>query len=98
MYELYLNFIDAINTFVALDTINKNGGFNVSQSINAVVQKKRIFDAIAASSIICNSTGVETSNSAATWSLHDLIFFLENKQMTSCTEEEARLIIQVRDI
>lgn len=73
----------------------KNGGSNLVQSINSIVQKKRIFDAIAASSIISNSTGVETSKTAATWSVHDLINFIENKQMMLCTEEEAQTLIEV---
>lgn len=74
---------------------NKNGGLNFLQPTSVAVQKKRIFDAIAASSIISNGTGVETSKSAATWSTHDLINFITNKQMGSCTEEEARTIIRV---
>jgi hypothetical protein len=65
------------------------------QPTSTVVQKKRIFDAIAASSIISNSSGVETSRSAATWTINELIHFLENKQMTPCTEKEARILIQV---
>lgn len=74
---------------------SRDGGKNLVQPTNAVVQKKRIFDAIAASSIISNNSGVETSRSAATWTIHDLMCFLENKQMTSCSQEEARLLIQV---
>lgn len=80
---------------LASNGTSKNGGQNFMQITNTVIQKKRIFDAIAASSIISNSSGVETSRSAATWTINDVINFVENKQMTSCTEEEARILIQV---
>lgn len=75
--------------------MNKNGGPIIVQPNNTAVQKKRIFDAIAASSIISNGTGVETSKSAATWSATDLTNFIVNRQLGSCTEEKARAIIQV---
>lgn len=81
--------------FIVSNINNKNGGSGFLQPTNATVQKKRIFDAIAASSIISNGTGVETSKSAATWSVNDVVNFLVNKQMTPCTEEEALELIQV---
>lgn len=81
--------------FIAINTINKNGGPNFLQPNNPTVQKKRIFDAIAASSIISNGTGVETSKSAATWSTNDLVNFIVNRQLGSCTEGKARTLIQV---
>lgn len=81
---------DIIRLFLASNMLsNKINGANV------IVQKKRIFDAIAASSIISNSTGVETSKAATTWTVHDLMNFIENKQLMSCTEEEAQMIIEV---
>jgi len=85
-----------IYIFIGSSSINRNIGHNFVRTIDATTQKKRIFDAIAASSIISNCTGVETSQSAATWSINDLINFLENKQMVTCTEDEARILIQVR--
>ncbi|VVC34658.1 Hypothetical protein CINCED_3A005174 [Cinara cedri] len=60
------------------------------------IERRRIFDAIAASSIMCNSSGVETSNMAATWTLRNLMYFLQVKQLQSpeSVEIEARMIIQ----
>lgn len=84
-----------VNIFIGSSSINRNIGQNFVQPIDATVQKKRIFDAIAASSIISNCTGVETSQSAATWSVNDLMHFLESRQMITCTEDEARMLIQV---
>jgi len=86
------------NIFVGSSSINRNIGHIVVQPIDAKTQKKRIFDAIAASSIIYNCTGVETSQSAATWSVHDIINFMETRQMVTCTEDEARTLIQVKYI
>lgn len=86
------------NIFVGSSSINRQIGHNIAQPIDAKTQKKRIFDAIAASSIISNCTGVETSQSAATWSVNDLINFMETRQMVTCTEDEARTLIQVKYI
>jgi len=84
-----------VNIFTGSSLINKNIGNNCVQPIDATIQKKRIFDAIAASSIISNCTGVETSQSAATWSINVLINFLQSRQMVPCTEDDAKILIQV---
>ncbi|XP_046688497.1 uncharacterized protein LOC124374291 isoform X3 [Homalodisca vitripennis] len=56
-------------------------------------QKKKIFDAIAASSIISNCAGVDTSKSQVI-TLPNFVKFLETKQMEHRTEEEVKELIQ----
>lgn len=59
-----------------------------------VQQKKKIFDAIAASSIISNCAGVDTSKSQVI-TLANFMNFLETKQMEHRTEDEVKELIQV---
>lgn len=59
-----------------------------------VQQKKKVFDAIAASSIISNCAGVDTSKSQVI-TLTNFVKFLETKQMEHRSEEEVRELIQV---
>ncbi|XP_050529538.1 uncharacterized protein LOC126899057 isoform X2 [Daktulosphaira vitifoliae] len=75
-------------------TMKNNNSIDNLYTMNTSVQKKRIFDAIAASSIVSNCAGVETFKPVAAWSMGDFLNFMENKQMTPCTEKEARHIIQ----
>ncbi|XP_075223466.1 1-phosphatidylinositol 4,5-bisphosphate phosphodiesterase epsilon-1-like isoform X4 [Lycorma delicatula] len=56
-------------------------------------QKKKIFDAITASSIICNCAGVDTSKSQVI-TLANFQKFLESKQMEQYTEDEVKDLIK----
>ncbi len=62
-----------------------------------MVQKKKIFDAITAASIISNSAGVDTSRSQII-TLSNFRKFLETKQFESLSEPETITLIQVRII
>lgn len=58
------------------------------------MQKKKIFDAIATSSIVTNCAGVDTSKSQVI-TLNNFAKFLETKQLEQHTEEEVKELIQV---
>jgi len=55
--------------------------------------KKKIFDAIAAASIVSNCAGVDTSKSQVI-TVANFTKFLETRQMESHSEEEIRMLIQ----
>nr|XP_024217236.1 1-phosphatidylinositol 4,5-bisphosphate phosphodiesterase epsilon-1 [Halyomorpha halys] len=57
------------------------------------MQKKKIFDAIATSSIVTNCAGVDTSKSQVI-TLSNFAKFLETKQLEQHTEEEVKELIQ----
>ncbi|XP_073996296.1 uncharacterized protein isoform X2 [Rhodnius prolixus] len=57
------------------------------------MQKKKIFDAIATSSIVTNCAGVDTSKSQVIM-LNNFAKFLETKQLEQHTEEEVKELIQ----
>ena len=57
------------------------------------MQKKKIFDAIATSSIVTNCAGVDTSKSQVI-TLNNFAKFLETKQLELHTEEEVKDLIQ----
>nr|CAD7406530.1 unnamed protein product [Timema poppensis] len=60
---------------------------------SANLQKKKIFDAIAAASIVANCAGVDTSKSQMI-TLATFTKFLETRQMELRSEEEVRSLIQ----
>ncbi|XP_067003645.2 1-phosphatidylinositol 4,5-bisphosphate phosphodiesterase epsilon-1 isoform X2 [Anabrus simplex] len=57
------------------------------------LQKKKIFDAIAAASIVSNCAGVDTSKSQVI-TLSAFTKFLETRQMEQRTEEEVKALVQ----
>jgi hypothetical protein len=63
---------------------------------SANLQKKKIFDAIAAASIVSNCAGVDTSKSQVI-TLATFVKFLETRQMEQHTEDEVKALIQVSD-
>lgn len=68
--------------------------FDYKSSAN--LQKKKIFDAIAAASIVCNCAGVDTSKSQVI-TLATFVKFLETRQMEQHSEDEVKALIQVSD-
>lgn len=58
-------------------------------------EKKVIYDAISAASIISNCAGVDTSKSKVI-TLGSFSKFLETKQLEALSEEEVKSLIQVR--
>lgn len=58
--------------------------------------QKRIFDEICSASILTNCAGIDISNNNHVITLTTLKKFLEVRQMEIKTEEELKLIIQVR--
>lgn len=75
--------------------LTRNSSADLMEYKNTPVQqKKKVFDAIAASSIITNCAGVDTSKSQVI-TLPNFIKFLETKQMEHRTEDEVRELIQV---
>jgi phosphatidylinositol phospholipase C epsilon len=63
---------------------------------SANLQKKKIFDAIAAASIVSNCAGVDTSKSQVI-TLATFVKFLETRQMEQHSEDEVKALIQVSD-
>lgn len=61
---------------------------------SGTLQKKKIFDAIAAASIVSNCAGVDTSKSQVI-TLATFSKFLETRQMEQRTEEEIKSLVQV---
>ncbi|KAG8224032.1 hypothetical protein J437_LFUL001109 [Ladona fulva] len=59
----------------------------------AALKKKKIFDAIAAASIVSNCAGIDTSRSQVI-TLATFTKFLETRQMEHHTEEEVKSLIQ----
>lgn len=57
------------------------------------LQKKKIYDAIAAASIVNNCAGVDTSKSQVV-TLQNLIKFLETEQLEQRSEDEVRELVQ----
>ncbi|KAJ9590133.1 hypothetical protein L9F63_016745 [Diploptera punctata] len=57
------------------------------------LQKKKIFDAIAAASIVSNCAGVDTSKSQVI-TLATFVKFLETRQMEQHSEDEVKTLIQ----
>jgi phosphatidylinositol phospholipase C epsilon len=64
---------------------------------SANLQKKKIFDAIAAASIVSNCAGVDTSKSQVI-TLATFVKFLETRQMEQHTEDEVKALIQVSEL
>jgi phosphatidylinositol phospholipase C epsilon len=58
------------------------------------LQKKQIFDAVAAASIVNNCSGVDTSKSQVI-TLATFTKFLESRQQEKLTDEEIKALIKV---
>ncbi|RZF45196.1 hypothetical protein LSTR_LSTR009967 [Laodelphax striatellus] len=74
--------------------LTRNSSADLNECRNTPVQqKKKIFDAITASSVISNCAGVDTSKSQVI-TLSNFAKFLETKQMETFTEDEVRDLIK----
>lgn len=81
------------NNFTGLLTRNSSADL-MEYKNTPIQQKKKVFDAIASSSIISNCAGVDTLKSQVI-TLPNFIKFLETKQMEHRSEDEVREFIQV---
>ena len=84
----------SVNVF-DLGLLTRNSSVDLFEyKSSANLQKKKIFDAIAAASIVSNCAGVDTSKSQVI-TLPTFSKFLETRQMEQHSEEEVKALIQV---
>jgi phosphatidylinositol phospholipase C epsilon len=84
----------SVNVF-DLGLLTRNSSVDLFEyKSSANLQKKKIFDAIAAASIVSNCAGVDTSKSQVI-TLPTFVKFLETRQMEQHSEDEVKALIQV---
>jgi phosphatidylinositol phospholipase C epsilon len=75
--------------------LTRNSSFELEEwRDNSAIEKKKIYDAIAAASIMSNSAGVDTSRSQVI-TLNNFSKFLETKQCERLVEAEVIELIHV---
>lgn len=84
IFYLFFFFVGLLTRNSSLDT----------EFTDAQCAQKKIFDAIAASSILNNCAGIDTSSTQVI-TVSTLKKFLETRQMETRTEDEVRVIIKV---
>lgn len=82
-------------TFLNIGLLTRNNSIDCNEyKTSSNLQKKQIFDAVAASSIVDNCSGVETSKSQVI-TLATFTKFLESRQQEKLSDENIKTLIKV---